>query len=58
MAAFEIHVQECPPCIHYIETYKVSVELGKRCVCEDQATSGGIPEGLVKAILSARKVQG
>ena len=31
-AAFEEHLQLCPPCVVYIESYKDCIELGKSCV--------------------------
>ena len=55
VAAFEEHLKLCPPCIHYLDSYKQCVELGKKCVkCEDDAIPEGVPEDLVKAILAAR----
>ena len=59
VAAFEVHLQKCPPCIHYLETYKQCVEVGKAsCLkCEDESIPREIPDKLVQAILVARKEQ-
>lgn len=55
-AAFEEHLNLCPPCIHYLDSYRRCVELGKDCIeCEDERIPCDVPEGLVKAILAARK---
>ena len=53
--AFEAHLQLCPPCVHYLDSYKECVELGKSCCgCEDEGVSAEVPEELIKAILAAR----
>ena len=55
--AFEQHVEACPPCIAYLETYRRTVELG-RSICDDPDLDGPVPEDvpdeLVAAILAAR----
>ncbi len=56
MAAFELHMQKCPPCVHYIQTYKQCIAMGKICIeCEEDAIPAEVPDGLVRAILAARK---
>ena len=53
-AAFDDHLRLCPPCVHYLESYKRCIELGKTCVeCKEEIAD--VPEGLISAILSARK---
>lgn len=54
--AFEEHVAICPPCVHYVDTYKETVRLGRELCSE----AGGpppedAPESLIQAILEARK---
>jgi len=54
-AAFEDHIGECPPCLHYLRSYEETVKLGKAICSEDDAPPpGDAPEELVQAILSAR----
>ena len=55
-AEFERHIQLCPPCLDYLETYKKTIRLGKTvCQAEEDAVSGDVPEELVQAILAARR---
>jgi predicted anti-sigma-YlaC factor YlaD len=53
---FEMHLADCPACLEYMKTYQDSVEMG-RCVCKEEAgpLPDDVPEGLVHAILEARK---
>ncbi len=57
LEAFQGHMGDCPPCITYLDTYRESVELGKRALCADPEASvpEEVPEDLVAAILEARK---
>ena len=53
-AHFEVHLEKCPPCKAYLETYKRTVELEKslgRSLC---GTLPKVPEELIKAILKAK----
>lgn len=53
---FEQHMQLCSPCVDYLESYRKTVELGRMvCVEDDADVPDDVPEGLVKAILEARK---
>jgi anti-sigma factor RsiW len=53
---FEEHLQGCPTCVEYMESYKQAVELG-RCACQDEEgpPPEDVPPQLVDAILAARK---
>lgn len=55
-ATFRAHIQECPGCELYLESYRETVRLGKSC-CEDPEgpIPADVPEALVEAILAARK---
>ena len=56
---FEQHLKVCPNCVRYLANYKATVELGRRAFdddCEDAATAG-VPEELVRAIVSARRAE-
>ena len=56
-SAFDEHLQLCPPCIHYLESYRRCIELGKGCVECKEELRGEVPEELIAAILAARKQQ-
>ena len=50
--AFDEHLQKCPPCIDYLETYKRCIEMGKSCMeCKEQMDAP--PEHFIEAILKA-----
>ena len=55
-SAFEEHIGACPPCVHYVESYKETVRLGRE-LCREAAgpPPEDAPEGLIQAILEARK---
>jgi predicted anti-sigma-YlaC factor YlaD len=48
---FEMHLKLCPPCLHYLNSYKSTVELEKGCAdCEES-----MPEELIRGIAEAMK---
>lgn len=49
-AAFEVHMDRCPPCLRYLAQYKLTISAGK-AACRD---AGQVPEELIRAILSSR----
>ena len=55
-ATFEEHMDLCPSCITYLDTYRETVRLGKALLCRtDDPIPEDVPEDLVAAILAARK---
>ena len=53
--AFEAHVEACPPCIEFLTSYRLAIELGKdACQCENDHLPEEVPEGIIKAILAVR----
>lgn len=51
---FDQHLQRCPPCIRYFETYRLSIRIGKKACCCDSDESGQpLPEALIQSILTA-----
>jgi mycothiol system anti-sigma-R factor len=55
-STFEDHLDECPPCKNYLDSYRETVALGRGCCAPDDApVPEDVPEALVKAILAARK---
>jgi len=57
-AAFRRHIDACPPCIHYLETYKETLELEKQAYAEEEALFQEAPDNLVQAILQAQRGEG
>lgn len=53
---FEEHLSVCPPCVDYIESYKQTVRLARRCLCEDAIAPPptDVPASLISAIMSSR----
>jgi anti-sigma factor RsiW len=55
-AEFERHLKACPNCVQYIESYKVTVELGRTAFdCKDEEFPKDVPEELIQAILAAQR---
>jgi anti-sigma factor RsiW len=52
---FEGHVELCPACVNYLETYRETVRLGSKLCGSDDDVSPDVPEELVQAILAARR---
>jgi anti-sigma factor RsiW len=48
-SVFRAHLEVCPDCVRYLETYRETVRLAKEAVDPAEA-----PEELVHAILAAR----
>ncbi len=57
VAVFEKHLEMCPPCKAYLETYRKSVDLASVCFGDDDQTPKDVPEALIRAILAAREKQ-
>ena len=56
-ATFEGHMDDCPTCVTYLDTYRDTVRLGKQILCDtpDGPVPDDVPEDLVAAVLAARK---
>lgn len=55
-AAFDRHLSLCPNCVHYLATYKATIQLERQAFEEPKdGRDLRMPEELVKAILDARK---
>jgi anti-sigma factor RsiW len=52
---FEGHLQLCPPCLSYLESYRATQKLGE--LVRDEPCEP-LPEAMVEAILAARAVKG
>lgn len=56
---FDRHLAACPSCVHYVESYKATIEMSRAALCQgSSALPPDVPEELVKAILAARKQTG
>lgn len=49
---FERHLELCPPCVRYLDSYRDSIRLARDACAE--APTEAPPESLVRAILAAR----
>lgn len=54
---FGAHLQDCPPCVHFLASYRTTIELGRLCVGDNEsaAVPEVVPEELIQAILTARR---
>jgi anti-sigma factor RsiW len=56
---FESHMEACPPCVTYLDTYRETVRLGRELLCPaDDGIPDEVPADLVEAILAARAAGG
>ena len=54
--AFTEHLNACPECVTYLNSYEEAVRLGKAALSEpDDPLSDDVPEELVQAILAVRR---
>lgn len=56
-AAFDGHMEACPQCVTYLDTYRKTVRLGREVLCEEPGAPvpDEVPEALVAAIRAARR---
>lgn len=50
---FKIHMDLCPPCIAYLDTYEQTIQMERKC--REDPAGGAVPPELIKAILAARE---
>jgi anti-sigma factor RsiW len=52
---FEAHIEDCPSCVDYLESYRATSILSAEALLESSAElSDEVPEELVRAVLAAR----
>jgi predicted anti-sigma-YlaC factor YlaD len=57
-AVFDRHMELCPPCKDYLDSYGRTVELGQlACNDDSKQVLHEVPDNLVRAILKARREQ-
>ena len=54
-AGFERHLQLCPPCVQYLESYRETLRLERDAYDLDGPVPHEVPEELVRAILEGRR---
>ena len=53
---FEEHLADCPECVAYLRSYADTIRLARNAWGEpDDPVPASVPEGLVRAILAARR---
>jgi hypothetical protein len=53
---FRRHMNACPPCVIFLETYNSTVDLTRSlCSEDDEIIPPEVPEGLIRSILDARR---
>ena len=53
--SFEFHLKFCPPCRVFLETYRATIKLGKKCCCPNDDVPPCVPEEFVQAVLKASR---
>ncbi len=53
-AAFDAHLGVCPDCVHYLESYRETLQLGRQAFAAEGELPADVPAELVSAILAAR----
>ena len=58
-AVFEEHLNECPWCVSYLDSYRKTIQLGRAAfdTPRDASPPADAPEELIQAILRARARQ-
>ena len=57
-ARFERHLSRCDNCVQYLADYERTLDLERRVFDDADTVPAEVPEGLVAAILAARKPSG
>ena len=53
-STFEGHMDDCPTCQRYLETYEDTIRMGKLACEAEEDVPEDVPEALIQAILAAR----
>ena len=52
---FERHLNVCPSCVAYLDSYRQTISLGKLALAPSDAPAGSlVPESLIRAVIAAR----
>ena len=55
---FDRHMEDCPDCVTYLDTYRETIRLERLCRDPESLLSDEVPEALVRAVLAARRSAG
>jgi len=56
LTTFRQHMDDCPSCVTYLDTYRETVRLGRElCADPEGPVPPEVPRGLVEAVLAARR---
>ena len=50
----DLHLEVCPDCVRYLESYNVTIKLGKKVLADD-ADEAELPDDFVNIVVSATR---
>ena len=54
--AFARHIEQCPPCLVYLDTYRATIRVLEEAEWADEPVDAAVPDDLISAILASRPV--
>jgi len=54
--AFARHIELCPPCLVYLDTYRATIRVLGEAELADEPLDAAVPSDLINAILASRPV--
>ena len=54
--AFARHIEQCPPCLVYLDTYRATIRVLGEAEWADEPLDAAVPSDLINAILASRPV--
>ena len=56
-SSFDIHLERCPCCKNYLDSYQMTIRASKSACCDGADKPPKMPDALVQAILAAQRQQ-